>query len=77
MIYVKNMSQLQRQSWYVDSGLVMWPPASIQINCRISLWPEAGHCLINICLEYHLMGKLSAGTYQVLPGDWLEVISSV
>jgi hypothetical protein len=58
MIYTKNMSQLPRQSWDVDSGLVVWPLASIQINCRIFLWPKAGHCLIHIFSEHQLVGEL-------------------
>lgn len=61
MIYMKNMSQLLRQSWYVDSGLVVWPLASIQINCRISPWSKAGHCLIYIFSEHQLVGEPSTG----------------
>lgn len=67
MIYMKNMSQLLRQSWYVDSGLVVWPLAGIQINRKISFWPKAGHCLKHISPGLQLVRELSAGRILDLP----------
>lgn len=71
MIYMKNMSQLLRQSWYVDSGLVVWPLAGIQINRKISLWPKEGHCLIHISPGLQLIRELSAGRILDLP--WYQI----
>lgn len=63
MIYMKNMSQLQRQSWYVDSGLVVWPLTRIQINFKNLLWLKAGP----VSFTYFQSTDRCVGVYWILP----------